>query len=189
MLLEIKKSILLLLVFTFLTGIIYPLLITGVAQLFFSFSANGSLIERDGKIIGSWLIGQSFTEEKYFWGRPSATSSYSYNALQSSGSNLAPLNPALLSAIKHRAEILQQADPQNHHAIPVDLVTASASGLDPHISVASALYQAPRIARARHLSPAQVEALIHHQTKNSVCNLLGAPRINVLQLNMTLDDL
>jgi K+-transporting ATPase ATPase C chain len=170
-----------------LTGIIYPLLVTLIAQSFFYWEANGSLIRREGKILGSVLIGQEFTDAKYFWSRPSATTPFSYNALDSTGSNLAATNPALLSAIKERVKHLREADAENHKLIPVDLVTASASGLDPHISILSALYQVHRIAKARKMDESDIDSIIYSFGEHTPCNMLGEPRINVLQLNIILD--
>jgi K+-transporting ATPase ATPase C chain len=175
-------------VFTVLTGAIYPLVVTGFAKLLFPAEANGSLIVRDGKVIGSTLIGQAFTKPENFWSRPSATGPMPYNAESSSGSNLGPTNPALLDAIKARVDALKAADPQNTKPIPVDLVTASASGLDPHISLAAAEYQAPRIARARNLPIAKVNALIDGNTERALFGFLGEARVNVLRLNLALAD-
>lgn len=172
---------------TLITGIAYPLVVTGVAHVLFPSQAAGSLIVKDGKPVGSRLIGQPFSDPKYFWTRPSATSPQPYNGLSSGGSNLGPLNPALTYAVKARIAALQAADPTNHAPIPVDLVTASASGLDPDISLAAANYQADRIARARHLSPEQVRALIAHHAKRPRLGVIGEPRVNVLELNLALD--
>ena len=186
---QMKTASMLLLVFIIITGIIYPVVVTGMAQLFFHWRANGSLIMRDNKPAGSILIGQSFTDAKYFWGRPSATTPYPYNSLNSSGSNLAASNPVLWSAVRERIKHLQEADPGNQAAVPVDLVTASASGLDPHISLLSAFYQVPRIARVRGFQKSEIEALIKQIETHSTCNILGEPRVNVLKLNMALDRL
>ena len=174
---------------TVLLGIAYPLLITGIASLAFPQQAAGSLVERDGKAVGSRLIGQSFTSPKYFWGRPSATAPQANNGTASVGSNLGPLNPALIDAVKSRAQALRAADPGNTQAIPVELVTASASGLDPEISPAAARYQAARVARARGIEPAKVEALIADHVQARLLGLFGEPRINVLELNLALDGL
>jgi K+-transporting ATPase ATPase C chain len=174
---------------TIITGIAYPLLITGIGQLLMSKQVNGSLIEKDGKLIGSSLIGQNFTEPKYFWGRPSATTPYPNNATASSGSNLGPLNPALAKAVKTRVTALKSADPTNTLPIPVDLVTASASGLDPEISPAAANYQINRVAKARGLSNETLQKLISDNTKGRQWGVLGEPRVNVLLLNIALDKL
>jgi len=169
------------------TGIVYPLLVTGVAKVVFPDQAAGSLIVKDGKPVGSKLIGQNFTDPKYFWGRPSATGPMPYNASASSGSNQGPLNPALVDAVKGRIAALKAADPTNPVPIPADLVTASGSGLDPHISPAAAHWQAPRIARIRSLSEAEVSKLIDAHTEGRQLGLLGEPRVNVLALNLALD--
>ena len=186
---QFRISLMTLLLFTLLTGLVYPLAVTGIAQLIFPYQANGSLMQRDGQGIGSQLIGQSFTDPQYFWGRPSATAPFPYNAAASSGSNLASTNPALEQAIQARIQALQSADPGNDSPIPVDLVTASASGLDPHISVAAALYQVPRVALKRGLSEAQVRLLVEQYTQAPQFGLLGEPRVNVLMLNLALDGL
>ena len=177
----------LLLVLSVITGVLYPLAATGLSQWMFPHQANGSLIERDGKPIGSALIGQSFTDPKYFWGRPSATSPNPYNAGASSGSNQGPTNPALADAVKQRIAALRAADPGNSAPVPVDLVTASGSGLDPEISQAAAQYQLERVARARRLSSAQVQALVNQSTSGRQLGVLGEPRVNVLRLNLALD--
>ena len=184
---QIRPALVILALLTLITGVIYPLVMTGVAQLIFPRQANGSLIERDGKILGSALIGQPFSDPKYFWGRPSATGLFPYNAANSSGSNLGPTNPVLKDAVQARVEALQAADPGNTLPIPVDLMTASASGLDPHISVAAAQYQVPRVASARHLSEAQVLSLLEEHTEGRTLGFLGEPRVNVLNLNLALD--
>ena len=189
MLKELKPALLMLALLTVLTGGIYPLLVTGIAQLVFPHQANGSLIEQNGKVVGSELIGQPFFNPKYFWGRPSATGPLPYNASASSGSNLGPLNPALKDAVKARIDALKASDPANTAPIPVDLVTASGSGLDPHISPAAARWQAPRIARLRGLSEAEVSKLIDAHTQGRQLSLLGEPRVNVLALNLSLDHL
>jgi K+-transporting ATPase ATPase C chain len=176
------------LIFTLVTGVIYPLVVTGVAQLVFSRQANGSLIVRNGQTVGSDLIGQPFDDPKYFWGRPSATSPFPDNAAASSGSNLGPSNPALMDAVQARIADLKAADPTNTQPIPVDLVTASGSGLDPHISVAAALYQLPRVARERNMSEADVRALVNSYTEGRQFGFLGEPRVNVLKLNLALDE-
>lgn len=184
---QIRAAIVSLALFTLLTGLAYPLAVTAIAQWIFPHQANGSLIERDGKVLGSELIGQSFTDPKYFWGRPSATSPYPYNAAASSGSNLGPANPSLVQAVRERVDALRAADPGNNLPIPVDLVTASASGLDPQISVAAALYQAPRVARERGLSEEQVRMLVKQNTEGFQLGFLGEMRVNVLALNLALD--
>lgn len=184
---QIRPALMAILVFTLITGIVYPLVVTGVAQLVFPHQANGSLIVRNGQEVGSGLIGQAFDAPKYFWGRFSATGPFPYNAAASSGSNLGPTNPALLDAVQTRIGALKAADPTNTQPIPVDLVTASASGLDPHISVAAALYQVPRVARLRGLSEAAVRILVDQYTTGRLFGFLGEPRVNVLLLNLALD--
>jgi potassium-transporting ATPase KdpC subunit len=183
----LRQSLVLLLLMTAITGVLYPLAATGLAQLVFPRQANGSLIVKDGKPIGSALIGQSFTEPKYFWGRPSATSPNAYNAGASSGSNLGPTHPALTAAVKQRIAALRAVDPGNNAPVPVDLVTASGSGLDPEISPAAAQYQLARVARARGLSASRVQALVNECTRGRQLGMLGEPRVNVLQLNLALD--
>jgi K+-transporting ATPase ATPase C chain len=187
MLTYVRPAIVLLLVLTVLTGLAYPLLVTGIAQLIFPHQANGSLIVKDGRVLGSELIGQPFDDPRYFWGRPSATAPFPYNAAASSGSNLGPSNPALVEAVRARVAALRAADPGNTQPIPVDLVTASASGLDPDISLAAALYQVPRVARERGLPQAEVEALVRRYTTGRQLGVLGEPRVNVLELNLVLD--
>jgi K+-transporting ATPase ATPase C chain len=176
-----------LMLLTLLTGVLYPLAVTGLAQLVFPAQANGSLLLRDGRPVGSALIGQAFDDPKYFWGRPSATGPFPYNAAASSGSNLGPANPDLLKTVAERVATLQKADPGNAAPIPVDLVTASGSGLDPHITPAAALYQATRVARARHLDESVVRRLVNQHTEERQLGLLGEPRVNVLRLNLALD--
>jgi K+-transporting ATPase ATPase C chain len=177
----------LLLIFTVLTGLLYPLVVTGIAQLVFPSQANGSLISSNGQTVGSSLIGQQFDDPKYFWGRLSATGPYPYNAAASSGSNLGPTNPALLDEVKARIAALKAADPTNTQPIPVDLVTSSGSGLDPNISIAAALYQLPRVAKARGLSEAAVRIQVDKYTQGRQLGFLGEPRVNVLELNLALD--
>ena len=167
----------------------YPLLVTGVAQTLFPIQAAGSIILRDGKAVGSELIGQNFTDPKHFWGRPSATGPMPYNASASSGSNQGPLNPALTDAVKGRIEALRAADSGNTKSVPVDLVTASASGLDPHISPAAAAYQASRVAKLRGLTTDEVQGLVNAQTEAPLFGFLGESRVNVLKLNLALDNL
>jgi len=182
----LRPALVLFLLLSLVTGVAYPLLVTAIGKLVFPLQAAGSLVERDGKVIGSSLIGQNFSDPKNFWGRPSATSPMADNAAGSSGSNQGPLNPALTDAVKARIDALRAADPGNTAAVPVDLVTASASGLDPDISVAAARYQAARVARARGWPPAQVEALIAAHAESSRLGFLGEPRVNVLALNLAL---
>ncbi len=183
-----KPAVLLLLLLTLLTGVIYPLVVTAFAQLFYADKANGSLIvDTKGQAVGSTLIGQSFTQAKYFWGRASATSPYPYNAAASSGSNLGPTNPALMDMVNARVKTLQASEPSNKAAVPVDLVTASASGLDPHISLAAADYQIKRVAKARNMDENKLRELVNAQTETRQWFIFGEPRINVLQLNLALD--
>jgi len=186
---QFKTAIILLFIMTLLTGGLYPALVTSIAQTFFPFQANGSLIKQNNKVIGSQLIGQSFTTNDYFWGRPSATTPFPYNAVNSSGSNYSALNPYYLSAVKMRSDILKQNDPKTQKRIPVDLVTASGSGLDSEISPYAAIYQAPRIAKARKISEEKILSLIRQFTKNRYLGILGEPRVNVLQLNLALNNL
>jgi len=175
------------LVLTVITGVVYPLLVTAVAQTAFHYQANGSVIERGGQAIGSELLGQSFTSPKYFWGRPSGTTPQPYNGAASNGTNQAPTNPAFTDAVKARVKALRDADPNNTAAVPVDLVTASGSGLDPHISPAAAEYQTMRVARARGLTEANVRVLVTAHTAGRTFGILGEPRVNVLALNLALD--
>jgi K+-transporting ATPase ATPase C chain len=184
---QLRIALIFLGLFTVITGIIYPLVVTGIAQAFFHHQANGSMIEVNGENVGSELIGQPFSDPKYFWGRLSATSPFPYNATSSSGSNYGPLNPELRQAIEARIEALKAVDPDNNQPIPVDLVTFSASGLDPHISIAAADYQVPRVARYRGLSEEQVSALVNRFTEGRQFGILGEPRVNVLELNLALD--
>jgi K+-transporting ATPase ATPase C chain len=185
----IRASFIFLTIFTILTGLLYPLAITGIAQAVFPGKANGSLVTRQSKIVGSDLIGQQFSAPGYFWGRPSATGPLPYNAAGSTGSNFGPANPALLDSVKSRLLALHAADSTNDAPIPVDLVTSSASGLDPHISIAAALYQVSRVARARQVSPDAVRTLIDGSTDQRDLAILGEPRVNVLRLNLALDSL
>lgn len=183
----LRPALVLFFLLTLVCGVLYPYAVTGIGQWVFSHQANGSLIVSDGKPVGSSLIGQSFSSAKYFWGRPSATSPMPNNAGASSGSNQGPLNPALIDAVKGRIDTLKAADPTNTAPIPVDLVTASASGLDPEISVAAALYQVGRIARERQLTPPIVHSLIEQHTQAQYFGFFGEPRVNVLELNLALD--
>jgi K+-transporting ATPase ATPase C chain len=183
----LRNAVILLLLMTMITGVLYPLAATGLAQLIFPQQANGSLIVKDGKPVGSVLIGQSFTDPKYFWGRPSATTPQVNNGVNSGGSNLGPTNPALSNAVKQRIVALRTVDPGNTALVPVDLVTASASGLDPEISPAAAQYQLARVAKARGLGTAHLQALVSEYTRGRQLGLLGEPRVNVLQLNLALD--
>ncbi|KAB2927636.1 MAG: potassium-transporting ATPase subunit KdpC [Candidatus Contendobacter sp.] len=183
----IRPALTLFILLSILTGLVYPLLVTGIGQALFPKEAAGSLIERDGKPVGSRLIGQNFTDPKYFWGRPSATGPYPNNAVASSGSNLGPLNPALKEAVENRVKALRAADPGNTMPVPVDLVTASASGLDPHISPAAAEYQVTRVARARGLASETVRNWVAQHTEDRQWEIFGEPRVNVLKLNLALD--
>jgi K+-transporting ATPase ATPase C chain len=185
----IRPAITLFLIMTLLTGIAYPFAVTGVAHVLFRDQAAGSLVMADGHPVGSRIIGQAFSDPKYFWSRPSATAPQPYNATASSGSNQGPLNPALTEAIKTRIEALRAADPTNTQPVPVDLVTASASGLDPDISLAAARYQAARVARVRGLAPEAVQSLIDKHAQGKLLGLIGEPRVNVLELNLAVDAL
>lgn len=188
MFIYLKPAAMMLLLLTLLTGVAYPALVTVLAQFLFSDKANGSLIKNQGgQLIGSELIGQTFNEPKYFWSRPSATSPYSYNAAASSGSNLGPTNPALMAAVSARIHALKSVDPGNTAPVPVDLVTSSASGLDPHISIAAAEYQLKRIARVRKMSEDKLQELINTYTEGRQWGVFGEPRVNVLKLNLALD--
>ncbi len=186
---QIRPALTMLLLLTVLTGLVYPLAVTGLAQLLFPDQANGSLIVREGRVIGSRLIGQYFDKPEYFWSRPSATAPFPYNAAASGGTNLGPTNPVLIEAVNARVAALRAADPGNDLPIPVDLVTASGSGLDPHISPAAAQYQAKRVARARSLDESTVQTLVAQHTEGRQFGLLGERRVNVLQLNLALDAL
>ena len=183
----IRPALVLFALLSALTGLVYPLAVTGAAKALFPSQAAGSLVVRNGSAVGSSLIGQNFSDPKHFWGRPSATGPQPYNASASGGSNLGPLNPALADAVKARIEALRTVDPGNTAGVPVDLVTASASGLDPDISPAAALYQAARVARVRGLPPEQVKALVASHTQAPLWGWLGEPRVNVLALNLALD--
>jgi len=192
---QLRPAFFMLLIFTLITGVIYPLAVTGIAQVVFPSQANGSLIMVNGKAVGSELIGQQFDDPKYFWGRISETSTFAYNAFNaenltgSSGSNFGPLNPALIEMVQARIDALKAADPGNTAPIPVDLVTSSGSGLDPHISIAAATYQIHRVATARGLSDAQVQTLVDKYTQGRQLGFLGEPTVNVLKLNIALEGL
>lgn len=186
---QMKTAFILLVTLTVLTGLFYPLTITALAQFFFPAKANGSLIEKNGKIIGSTLIGQAFSSPQYFWGRPSETQPYPYNGESSSGSNSGPSNSNFIALVHTRIIDLKKADVLNNKLIPIDLITASASGLDPEISPAATFYQIPRIARERHIAEKKIYELVLNQIKFRPWGLLGEPRVNVLQLNLALDNL
>jgi len=183
----IRPALVIFVLLTLLTGLVYPLILTGLAQALFPAQAAGSLIMRDGKPVGSSLIGQSFSQPGHFWSRPSATSPMANNATSSSGSNLGPLNPALVDAVKARVDALRAADPGNASPVPVDLVTASASGLDPHISLAAAYYQVGRIAKARGIPADRVRSLVDGAAERPLGGILGEAQVNVLRLNLELD--
>jgi K+-transporting ATPase ATPase C chain len=183
----LRPALVLLALLTVLTGLLYPLAVTGLSQAAFPRQANGSLLWQGGRLVGSALIGQPFDDPRYFWGRPSATASFPYNAEASGGSNLGPGNPGLAAAVKARVDALRAADPGNTQPVPVDLVTASASGLDPDISVAAALYQVPRVARVRGLDADAVRRLVEQHIRGRQFGILGEPRVNVLQLNLALN--
>jgi len=185
--LPLRPALVLFAALTVVTGLIYPLAVTGIGKLFFARQAAGSLVMRDGKAVGSSLISQSFSDPKYFWGRLSATAPMPNNAGASSGSNFGPTNPALLDAMRERIKALQAADPGNRLPIPVDLVTASASGLDPHVSPAAALYQVPRVARERHMDPAKLRQLVLEQVEAPQWWVFGEARVNILMLNLSVD--
>ncbi len=184
---HLRPAVMALLSLTLLTGLVYPLAVTGLAQILFPHQANGSVIVRNGKIIGSSLIGQPFDAAQYFWGRPSATAPFPYNSAASSGSNVGPTNEALIKAVQARIAALKAADPGHVRPIPVDLVTASGSGLDPHICPAAAEYQVHRVARARALDEATVRQVVAQHTHGRQFGILGEPRVNVLELNLALD--
>ncbi len=181
---QLRPALTIFAMLTIITGVVYPLLVTGISQAIFPSQSNGNIIVIDGKAAGSELIGQQFDDPKYFWGRPSVVG---YNAASSSGSNYGPMNPALLEAVQARIDALKAADPDNTLPIPVDLVTASASGLDPHISVAAALYQVGRVASARGLNEADVQSLVEQNTEGRQFGIFGEPRVNILLLNLALD--
>ena len=183
----VRPALSLFVLLTLVTGVAYPLVVTAIAKVAFPDAAAGSLIVKDGKPVGSRLIGQNFSDPRYFWGRPSATSPMPYNASASGGSNQGPLNPALLEAVKARIEALKAADPENTRTIPGDLATASASGLDPHISPDAANYQIERVAKARQIDPAVVKAMVEKNTEERQWGIFGEARVNVLELNLTLD--
>ena len=185
--LQLRPALTLFAVLSVLTGLVYPLAVTAVAQAAFPAAAQGSLVERDGRVVGSALVGQAFADPGHFWSRPSATTPAPYNAANSGGSNLGPSNPALTDAVKARIAALRAADPGNTAPVPVDLVTASASGLDPHISRAAADYQADRVARARALPESRVRELVAQHTEGALLGFIGEPRVNVLRLNLALD--
>jgi K+-transporting ATPase ATPase C chain len=186
---QLRSSLILLGIMILFTGIIYPLLVTLIAQVVFTHQANGSLIESEGKCFGSELIGQQFDQAGYFWGRPSATLPSPYNGAASSGSNYGPSNEELLINIQKRIEALKKSDPGNTMSIPVDLVTCSASGLDPHISLAAAVYQIPRVARVRHMSEGILQEMVNSNMEGRQFGILGEPRVNVLRLNLALDEI
>ncbi len=186
---QVRSALMLLLLFTILTGILYPLLITGIAQVFFPWRANGSLITQNQQMLGSLLIGQPFGESKYFWSRPSATTPFAYNAASSSGSNLGPSNPDYLKTVRQRVTELKQKNPNSQGFVPVELVTASGSGLDPDISLEGAIFQVPRIAKARGVSEKTILALINNMLIKPAFGFLGEARLNVLQINLALDHL
>jgi potassium-transporting ATPase KdpC subunit len=183
----VRPALVLLGILSIVTGLLYPLCVTGLAQLFFARAAAGSLIDRGGAPVASRMIGQNFTRPEYFWGRPSATTPFPYNAEASGGSNLGPLNPALLEAVRGRIAALRAADPDNHAPVPVDLVTASGSGLDPEVSLAAIQYQIPRVARARNMSPEALQRVAARQVEGTWAGFLGEPRVNVVELNLALD--
>lgn len=184
---ELRPALIVFGLLTLLTGVLYPLIVTGVGQVAFPRQTNGSLIQSGGRVVGSRLLGQAFSGPQYFWSRPSATAPQPYNGAASSGSNLGPINPALEGAVRERIAALRAADPSNASPVPIDLVTASASGLDPHISPAAAEYQVARVARARHMSEDDVRRLVDEVIEGRTFGIWGEPRVNVLELNLALD--
>lgn len=189
MLTTMRNAIMSIIIFTIITGLVYPLIVTGFAQMIFPAQANGSIINMNGNAVGSALLGQQFDDPRYFWGRPSATMPYPYNGAASSGSNLGPNNPVLDKAIQERASALRAADREEPTMIPIDLVTASGSGLDPHISPAAATYQLRRVAKARGIEEAKVRVLVAANTEDRQFGILGEPRVNILKLNLSLEEL
>lgn len=189
MLSQLRPALVVLALLSVITGIVYPAAVTGVTRVTMPRASTGMLVEKGGRVVGSELVGQPFTDPAYFWGRPSATAPFPYNAAASSGSNLGPTNPALVEAVAARVKVLREADPGNDAPVPVDLVTASGSGLDPHVSPAAALFQVGRVARARGASPDRVRKLVDDLTETRTFGFMGAPRVNVLRLNLALDDL
>jgi potassium-transporting ATPase KdpC subunit len=186
---QIKSAILMFVILSLLTGIFYPAFIAGAVYIFFPHHATGSMLYRNNKLLGSALIGQEFTDPKYFWGRISETSPVAYNSSSSSGSNLGPSNPALIEKVKARIRALKEFDPDNTNPVPIDLVTSSASGLDPHISIAGAYYQIPRVARMRSLTEDTIKAIVNRHTNGRIFGLIGEPVVNVLELNLELDSI
>lgn len=186
---QIRSAILMFVILSLLTGIFYPAFITGAVYIFFPHQATGSMLYQNNKLLGSALIGQEFTDPKYFWGRISETSPVAYNSSSSSGSNLGPSNPALIERVKARIRTLKEFDPNNTNPVPIDLVTSSASGLDPHISIAGAYYQIPRVARMRGLTEDTVKAIVNKHTNSRIFGLIGEPIVNVLELNLELDSI
>jgi K+-transporting ATPase ATPase C chain len=185
---QLRPALTVFVLLTVVTGVVYPLLVTGIAQAVFPYRANGSVMEIGGEAVGSELIGQPFDDPRYFWSRPSATDKFAYNSASSTGSNLGPTNPDQLKAVKERIESIRQAHPDQQEAVPVDLVTASASGLDPHVSPAAAEYQVSRVAKARGMTADAVRRLVADHTEGRTLGLLGEPRVNVLRLNLALDE-
>jgi K+-transporting ATPase ATPase C chain len=186
---ELRPAITIFLLLTLVTGVAYPVIVTAIAQVLFPRQANGSVLERQGKTVGSELIGQPFDDPRYFWSRPSATTPFPYNSKSSTGSNLGPTNPDQLKAVKERIDTIRQAHPEQKGLVPADLVTASGSSLDPHISPAAAEYQVERVAKARSLPVSRVRQLVADHTEGRTLRVLGEPRVNVLQLNLALDEL